>query len=855
MLIIGICSPKCDAESDNAINGVPEIVKPFRKLFDINVKLGTIKGFVHKVKVKPDIQPIQQKLRRLPFAVREKVSDQLKKLENEGIIEKIDASDWISPIVVAWKKSGDVRVCVDLREVNKSISPDKFPLPKIDELLSEIGDAKMYSQLDLTQAYHQLLLHPDSRNLTAFITHDGVFQYKRVCFGLSSAPSVFQKMMSTILAGLKGVQCYLDDVIIWGCTQIEHDENLKAVLTRLSKYDVKLNLGKCQFSKTEIQFLGHTLSDRGIQVGDKHRGITQASVPTDDKSLRSLLGLASYFSKYIPNMTNVLEPMRRILRSSDKFRWTDEAQRSFVELKGLLTQKQVLASFNANLDIIVTTDASGYGLGAVMTQIKDGVERTIECISRTLSINEQKYSTSEKEALACVWACERWNTYLWGRKFTLRTDHQALVTLLSAKGSDRQSLRISRWACRLLKYNYTMQFKKGSENTVADALSRIPMCATENEIDVQDEIICHLALGYECQYITLDKLKEEVLNDKAFNILTEYIQNKWPEYNNVEDCVKPFYRFKDELCVCDQIIMRNDKVLIPQVLKKLLLELAHENHQGMTRTKQLLRMIYWWPGMDKQVEDLIKACLVCQFNDKSVKQTHAPLQPVKFPERPWEKVAIDIVGPFERATNDCRYAITLVDYNSKWPEVGFTSKVTTSNVIDFLKTVFSREGFPWEIVSDNGTQFVSEEFRIFLSERGIKHTLISLYYPESNGAVERFNGVLKNCIQNCIITGKQWKMSVREFLAAYRATPHATTGQSPAAALHGRELRTKLDIRGIAELQSKFRQESNLDDPVLKSKQSTIEKVQQKQDYYKNYVDNIPKFLWHQNFYTGIGPL
>ncbi|KAJ8022033.1 hypothetical protein HOLleu_39408 [Holothuria leucospilota] len=234
---------------------------------------------------------------------------------------------------------------------------------------------------------------------------------------------------------------------------------LKKVSDRLTKYNVKLNKSKCELSKKELKFLGHRLTDHGIKINDKHHAITNATVTRDEKSLRSLLGLGGYFTKFIPNLTTVLEPMRQVLRQK-RFLWTAEAMESFNLLKEMLCKAKVLSSFNQNLQTIITCDASDYGLGATLTQMKNGKEVTVQFTSRTLSESERKYSIVEKEALACVWACERWNTYLWG-EFTLRTDQEALVTLFS-KTSERQSLRLARWSFRLLKYNLRLNTSRGS---------------------------------------------------------------------------------------------------------------------------------------------------------------------------------------------------------------------------------------------------------------------------------------------------------------------------------------------------------------------------------------------------------
>jgi hypothetical protein len=816
-------------EKESSAN-LPDSVHKFDSLFKTEDELKPVTGFVHKIKVNEKVRPVSQKLRRLPFSVRDKVSEELKKLEKQGIIEKINSAEWVSPIVVSWKKNGKLRLCVDLRQVNEAIIPDKYPLPKIDEIFSELRNASVFTQLDLQSAYHQLLLHKDSRSMTAFITHEGLFQYKRVCFGLSSAPSAFQKMMSTMLSGLKGVQSYLDDLIIYGKDQAEHDRNLQAVLEILEKYGVKLNKDKCLFSRTSLNFLGHTVSASGIQVDDKYQAITNAPAPHDKKSLRSFLGLAGYFSKYIPRFATMVEPLRTLLRN-DCCVWTEEAQHSMDALKCTIGHSPTLSMFDPDADVILTTDASAYGLGAVLTQMKNGKEVTVECASRTLSTTERKYSVGEREALACVWACEKFNIYLWGRKFTLCTDHQALITLLK-KGSDRQSMRIARWSARLMKYNYDLKFKRGQENKVADALSRLPIPAEVHELDSDDTVICHIALETMCKSVTLEKLQECTKEDQVLNTVKKHIQTGWPDKlrqldSEIISVLKPYYMIKDDLTICDDVIMRNDRIVIPKELTGSLLKLAHESHQGMTRTKQRLRELYWWPCMDKQVENIVKSCITCQLNDKSVKQTTAPMTPVPYPNCAWCKVGIDIVGPFEKGPVECRYAITLVDYYSKWPEMCFASNVKTKTVITFLKTVFSREGFPEEIISDNGVQFTSTEFNDFLDERGIRHGYASLYYPQSNGAVERFNGVLKNAIQNAININKPWKATVYEYLAVYRATPHATTGVAPCVLLHGRHMRTKLNILGL-----------KMPVPNLtKLKTKANERVKVKQSQYKKYGD------------------
>ncbi len=337
-----------------------------------NSSVGCVKGFVHKPTVKPDATPVRQKLRRLPFAVRQAVSAELDSLLQKGIIEKIDSSPWISPIVVTAKKGGKIRLCVDLREPNKALIVDSHPLPHMEELLSDLRGASVFTTIDLAAAYHQLTLHEECRDITAFITHDGLFRYCRVPYGLASAPAAFQKMMETILKGIRGVRNYLDDIIVYGPTQESHDATLRSVMQHLSDAALELNWEKCTFSQSSLKFLGHVISKNGIFPDDEHMSaIIDAPAPHDLASLRSFLGLISWYSKFLPNFASVAEPLRALLRdaSDAEFEWTDSVDCSFKALKELLSRSPVLALFDPSLPIIVSTDASDYGLGGVLTQM------------------------------------------------------------------------------------------------------------------------------------------------------------------------------------------------------------------------------------------------------------------------------------------------------------------------------------------------------------------------------------------------------------------------------------------------------------------------------------------------------
>ncbi|PIK53283.1 hypothetical protein BSL78_09811 [Apostichopus japonicus] len=535
---------------------------------------------------------------------------------------------------------------------------------------------------------------------------------------------------------------------------------------------MKLN-SKCEFNVGSIEILGHVVDHKGLSPNpDLVRAINEAPTPTNRDQVKSFLGLVGYYSKFIRHFAKRVQHIRNTM-VADAFEWTKEAQVAFQAVKHEIINSTALALFDPDRETIVTTDASGYGVGSVMTQIQGGQEVTVCFASRKLTAAEQKYSVGEREALACVWAIEKWHTYLWGRPFVLRPYHRALTTLLATSGTGHRPMRIARWATRLCHYNYTVEYKPGIENKVADALSRLPVehnPAIGVVDDDDDDIagVCQTVLQESS--VTCTQLQSETNRDEACQTIKGYIQQGWPQSKSgVDDKVKPYYSVHDELSVHDNIIFRGEKVVVPTGLTSIIVSRAHEGHQGMVRTKQRIRKLYWWPGMDNQVTTMVKHCATCNLADKSVSIRVAPMQPVPLPECSWDKLGLDIVGQDETAPLGCRFAITLIDYKSKWPEVVFTDTVTSSTVIEFLLTVFGREERSKEIVTDHGVQFTSHECNEFLRSRNIVHRMSAIYHPQGNSTVERFNRVFKGYLQTARLENTSARISVylQEYPSCY----------------------------------------------------------------------------------------
>lgn len=761
--------------------------------------VGCLVGFAHQPLLDPTVTPVIQPLRRSPLALRDDISAQLQSMLDDDIIEQVNASPWISNLVVARKKSGGLRLCVDLRAVNKAIIPDKYPLPTTEELTAQFHGSTIFSKLDLRQGYLQVPLHPESRNLTAFITHRGVFRYKRMAFGLSSAPSCFQKIMASIFAGIPGVAIYLDDIVVHGATVEGHDERLHRVFSAMAKHHLTLNGEKCVFAAPAIEFVGFRLSAGGTYpLHSNTEAIHRVPEPTSASQVASFLGMTAYYLRFLPQYSATTAPLRKLLKQDEPWVWTPACSDAVRLLKSQLTSAPVLAHFDLASPTLVTCDASALAVGAVMSQLQGGVERPIAFASRALSPTEQRYSVGEREALACLWACERWHMYLYGRTFTLRTDHQALTTLLATSGTGHKPLRLHRWADRLQQYNFRLQFTPGRDNVVADLLSRaIPSPPTAKplapERDQAEHDLIQLLHTPLQETVSLQELRDASADDFVLSTLLTYIRQGWP--GKVPDELLPYHRVREELsCWNDTCVARGLCTVVPGDLRARVLAMAHEGHLGIVRLKQRCRDVVWWPGIDRDIEALVRDCTACLLSGKTrAPAPPPPMQPLDWPSQPWEHLQLDICGELHGVPHHQRFLVVVYDLHSKWPEVAPVGSVTAKVLIDILDSLFARWGLPRRITTDNGPQMISHELSSYLAGKGIRHIRTAFYNPAANGGVERLNQTLKNGIRAHLTQGCTLTTSLLQTLLHYRATRHATTGVSPASLMLGRELQLPLD--------------------------------------------------------------
>ncbi|CAL8069840.1 unnamed protein product [Orchesella dallaii] len=723
--------------------------------------------------------------RRIPIPLLEKVKKKLEEMVEEGVIERVDEpTEWCAPLVTAPKPQGDIRMCVDLTALNRSVKRELHPMPVVEHTLGQLAGARIFTKLDANSGFYQILLSPESRSLTTFITPFGRYRYRRLPFGITSAPEHFQKRMMDILEGLPGVVLHVDDMLIWGRTVKEHDARLRAVLRRLKDAGITLNKEKCVFGVPLIKFLGHIIDENGVRPDpEKVEAIEKFPAPSTVTEVKRFLGMTNYLGRFIPHLSEWSKPLYALTKANTEFIWGPIQQQSFDKIKQILVKEPTLALYDPNKETVVSSDASSYGLGSVLLQKQeDGNLKPVAYGSRTMTTAEQRYAQIEKEALAIVWACERFRDFLMGTTFMIETDHKPLLPILRTKCVDDLSPRLQRFRIRMMRYSYDIKYTPGKELVTADALSRQPLSQTGDK-EFQDEVaayVCHVVSSLPASDEKLSEIWTAQQKDPVLQRVMVCCTEGWPEKCTKMDAeLKKYWTVRDEITIQNGLLLRNSRIVIPKKLQDEMLGRIHEGHLGVVKCRARARESCWWPGQSEDIAEVVRRCPVCVQERIERKE---PLIPSEFPTRPWMKVGMDL---FQLNGN---WFILVVDYFSRFPEVAQLSSTTTAAVIDKLKVFFSRHGVPEEVISDNGPQFhplKTSPFQQFAREYGFLHSTSSPRYPQSNGFAE--NGV--KIVKNLLKKNTDWYKALLE----YRASPLAN-GFSPAELLMGRRIRSTLPV-------------------------------------------------------------
>uniref|UniRef100_A0A914Q1Q4 RNA-directed DNA polymerase n=1 Tax=Panagrolaimus davidi TaxID=227884 RepID=A0A914Q1Q4_9BILA len=754
------------------------------------------KRLIH-LQLKPNSHPIHIKARRMNESAKEVMKAELDRLHANGVMKKLENgfSNYATPGSIVKRKDGRSRFVVDYSTgLNDQLQESSYQLPVPEDLFDRFAGCKVFTLMDMPDAYHQIPLDEESQNLTTVSTPFGYFKYLVAAMGLKTLPSDFQQIMDDMLEDLPFAGTYLDDIVVGSETTKQHAEHVKGVLQRIMDWGFRLSLKKCKFFQTSIQFLGRLIDADGIHPDPaKIAAIQSMAIPKDVSTLRSFLGLVNYYQNFVPMMRDLRQPLDDLLKKDASWEWTEVHDNAVSAIKAALTDRCLLTHFDPRLPITVAADASQHGIGGVLSHVfPDGTERPVQFFSRAMNAAQKKYSQTEKEALALITAVKIFHRYLEGRHFTLYTDHKALLSIFGPR-SQKPSYalnRLHRWSIFLGGYNFDIKYTNTKEFGQADALSRLISEARQikdafEEEEELDESFANQRMvnSIASLPVTAKDIVAAYANDAFAQDVLAQLQDKGKQKSNSNI---------DRFSVINDVIHMQDRIYIPEVLRSQILEQFHAGHNGVSRTKALARRHCYWPGITVDIEKMVLDCYEC------IQATNAPtkatLSSWSVSSKPGERVHMDFAGPMHG------YMVLIaVDSCSKWIDARPMKHANAYETTKFLFRYCADNGFPKLLVTDNGTQFTSIAFKNFCKENGIQHTTSPVYHPQSNGQAEKMVNIYKRFIKKKAHKADgnfDLDLATSQFLHCYRTTPNtATPGHcTPAKAHLDRELRTKLDL-------------------------------------------------------------
>lgn len=827
-----------------------------------NDKLSVTNLYHQKIHLKENVTPSYVKPYRLPKSQKQEIERQIQQMLTDDIIEE-SQSEWCSPILLVPKKSQDSskkwRLVIDYRKLNERIMDDKFPLPNITEILDSLSGAIYFSHLDLSQSYYQLLLEPESRKYTAFIT-DKQYQLKRLPMGLKISPSAFSRLMTVAMAGLNNEKAliYLDDLICFGRSLDIHNKNLIDIFERLRKVNLKVNPSKCQFLKKELLYLGHLVSSKGVQPDpEKTKVIKNYPKPQSSDEVKRFVAFANYYRKFVPNFAEITIPLNKLCRKGVKFEWTNECENAFKHLKELLCNPPILQypDFSTESEFILHTDASGKAIGVVLCNKND---LPIAYASRTLNKAEVNYPTIEKELLAIVWAVRYFRPYLFGKHFKIFTDHKPLVYLFSMSNP---SSRLLKFRLTLEEYNYTIEYVRGTSNVAADALSRIIISSDDlKDMGVQSVNVMTRNMTRKLNEVMSDNpLVDKVSTDSRTDHPDVVEMLKKPK-NCIELIVKQnmkgnFVYFKEKRIIglnpnsrscqtrdvfvrdfglfCNKnnieevYVLKNNETIkyikwLTNISKKwsgpricIIKEATRINnehdklvilndfhllptsgHAGIRRMLNNIKKYYFWTNMEEDVKRFVKKCVKCQTQKHSL-PTKQPMEISTTAQLALDKIYLDIVGPLSKDYYNYSYILTIQCELSKYIEAyPLENKDSVTVAKAFVDNFILRYGIPRKIASDRGTEFMSTTMKEVCKLLNITQISSTAYHHQSIGALENSHKSLNAYLRiQTDNNPRYWSTWLQYFCFSYNTTVHSETKYTPFELVFGKKCNIPSNLR------------------------------------------------------------
>ena len=814
--------------------------------------LGRTSVVRHEIPTGDDV-PVHQRNYRQPFHLRQEVQRQVDVLLEQGLVEP-SRSPWCSPVLMVPKKDGTFRFCVDFRKLNSKTQWIEYPMPRVDECLESLSGSTMFTTLDLASGYWQVEVNEGDRQKTAFSTTQGHFQFVTMPMGLKGAPATFQQLMNLVLRGLHwtSVLVYLDDIIIFAPSFSQHQERLRTVFDRLRGAGLKLKPSKCYFAQPSVKFLGHVVSAEGVHTDpEKARKIEDWPTPQNVHEVRSFMGLATYYRRFIRDFSELAAPLTDLTGKRVSFKWTEDEAHAFECLKKKLVSAPVLAHplFDKDHPFVLKTDASGIGLGAILSQVQEGKERVVAYASRKLNKAEQSYGIPEREALAMVWGINHFRPFLYGQRFVIVTDHQPLTFLKTIKDPKG---RLARWIHELSAYDYDVKYKPGRSHNDADALSRCPGSSSATVLVAVTSII------YNKEAVCKAQAEDPVLKvvmDKLRTGCTPRFRGRW-----MKGPLNTFRRIWSQLEMNNSALIRHDglgrrRLVVPGSLRTAVLQLTHDapssGHMGTEKSFQRVQERFYWPGYARDVEAYVRSCSVCQQRQGSVPKPSAALQQIQVGS-PFEMIAMDMLE-LPRSERGNKYCLVISDYFTRWPEVfPLPDQQATTVARVLVDGVFARHGLPATIHSDQGRSFENEVIKEICRAMGITKVRTSPYHPESDGLVERLNRTLLSMLSKYVADKpSDWDQWLGLVVMAYRTAKHSSTGFSPFQLLYGRDSVTPADVEFHLPTSSRTRNQAEYLQDLQSNLRVTRELMEENEAFAKSHQARNHKVVETKTYESG----
>ncbi|KAJ0885707.1 putative nucleotidyltransferase, Ribonuclease H [Helianthus annuus] len=744
--------------SPNPCPLVQQVLAEYEQVFREPKGLPPNRFHDHDIPLVPGAKPVSSRPYRQPYLQKAEIEKQVRELLREGLIRP-SHSPFSSPVLLVKKSDGTWRFCVDYRALNDITVKDKYPIPMIDELLDELHGANIFSKLDLRSGYHQIRVRETDIPKTAFRTHDGHYEFVVMPFGLTNAPATFQCLMNDIFRPYlrKFILVFFDDILIYSRSLNDHLDHLRTVLGLLIANHLFAKLSKCCFGVTKVNYLDHVISSGGVAVETaKVQAVLSWPTPTNAKGVRGFLGLAGYYRKFIKGFGSMAAPLHKLV-GKVPFNWDEKAEAAFQALKVALTTTPTLALPDWSHPFTVECDASGVGIGAVLTQHG----RPLAYFSASLKGTMLSWSTYEKEMLAIVKAVRKWRHYLLGRPFVVKTDHVNLKYLLEQRITTPAQ---SRWLPKLLGFDYKIEHKSGNLNRGADALSRKPE-------------FHFLGVSHPCSTVWA-VIQEEVQSDSFYSNLP----------SSLPVTVKGNIRERDGVWFRDDAVLLSSKSPLLSTVLAMCHSSPEGGHFGFHKTFAKVKHNFWWVGMKEFVKKYIKECHTCQRAKTDSLQPAGLLQPLPVPERVWEDISMDFVEGLP-VSNGFTVVMVVVDRLSKYAHfVPMRHPFNATTVArEFVANVVRLHGIPSTIVSDRDKIFISSFWQALFKLQGSVLCMSSSYHPQSDGQTEVVNRILEQYLR-CFVCDKpkKWVDWLPWAEYSYNTSVHTSTKLTPFQVVYGR---------------------------------------------------------------------